>query len=1278
MPSRDLVYRVSISTGDARRQAQDLKRVIEGELRNISTGTINVGGRSGGGVNSNATAGISAGIGSSIVGGVASYLSVNLLKSLEATARAFAEGNTEIKRTNVAFQELSGSAGEAEARLVAIQRGAAGAVSQLGAIQIANQAAALGLANTAEGFQRLTEAARVTVLLSPVINDIQSAISELGLAAANTSYRRLDQLGLSVTEVRDRMKELQSANGDLSESQAFLEASTASLIAKGRGLLDSQVSQASGVERFNVAINEFLDQEGAFSNAIENVYGSLADVINQVLTLTNLGSDKNVGDFLVARVEELQRTRDQLDKAANNSDGGGFNIFGIGVREGTTPEILTPKQEVESLLPLLERLSSAYQKANDDLINGVPGALNYRKSLRDIAVQQEQDLLTLDELASAINNATTEYERFQQIQADATSFDRANVARSTANYNARAAEDARQADILDQSDSINSALQKRALGAVSTAGIEQSIQQLQEAKALVDQGIEALIASGVTDGDELLLRIEQIKQEALATFDEMEQRAADFSFAGMDTAFANIFENISIPESDFIPVLQDYRDQAYELFNEIAAAGGVATEEQAAQLDYLSSAASAAADEQGYLAQITGELGSAFLEANPLVGELVGQLYQSEAAYRAGQISADNYAGRMYALGSQLIAYLSQAGAATSATYQLVNAFSALAGTGGEFGIGFNFAQAQGNYLQSREEQRQRDAQRKAAERAAKEAEAAAKRAAAEQERAAKKAASELEKGAKQARQELESALKKVPGLFGRSQVTEKDMRFSEAGVYQDNADEYLRRLEDEVKNGVDWADVSIEDAKQALRDLGVQVADDNKIAFEQFADAYESGLLFFDPENIKKFIDEEAVKRNLDLQEKARIGQENILAAFGAGIDGAVAAATTGIAAAGGSGNATTGYTIPIKAELIPMTAGASGQTMPTLAGVSPVIDIAAIQGQLSTLTIPPLTLTTDLDDTAGQTLIGELSTQIAGLAPTLQAQGKILGAIMGSGLAFGENTGATLIEDLGTQIAGQQALVEAQGKVVGAILSSGIRTSFAEQPFGTDVVTALGAQFGANSAAIQAHGTIIGNIISYGLRTAVGETAVGNDIAMGLGRSLGENSMIFQEHGKTIGMLMQAGLAASWTGEGDTGAAMMLLSALSAQFTATQNFFYGIGQIPAQTVKDGFINYFSTGSEGGGQLVTPMLTSLGTGIRAASEDLRQRGGTMARELVYGFTSSFNSDEFKSVVVAAGETMGAYLEIGILSRIRGGALVEAIGAQVLADITETIEQPTN
>jgi hypothetical protein len=37
---------------------------------------------------------------------------------------------------------------------------------------------------------------------------------------------------------------------------------------------------------------------------------------------------------------------------------------------------------------------------------------------------------------------------------------------------------------------------------------------------------------------------------------------------------------------------------------------------------------------------------------------------------------------------------------------------------------------------------------------------------------------------------------------------------------------------------------------------------------------------------------------------------------------------------------------------------------------------------------------------------------------------------------------------------------------------------------------------------------------------------------------------------------------------------------------------------------------------------------------------------------------------------------MGAYLEIGILSRISGGALVEAIGAQILADMSAEVEAP--
>ena len=66
-----------------------------------------------------------------------------------------------------------------------------------------------------------------------------------------------------------------------------------------------------------------------------------------------------------------------------------------------------------------------------------------------------------------------------------------------------------------------------------------------------------------------------------------------------------------------------------------------------------------------------------------------------------------------------------------------------------------------------------------------------------------------------------------------------------------------------------------------------------------------------------------------------------------------------------------------------------------------------------------------------------------------------------------------------------------------------------------------------------------------------------------------------------------------------------------------------------------------------------------------------------MALELQFGFTSSFNSESFKATLIAAGESMYSALRAGMLSAANEDDLVEALGAKILADITSTIEEPT-
>jgi hypothetical protein len=460
----------------------------------------------------------------------------------------------------------------------------------------------------------------------------------------------------------------------------------------------------------------------------------------------------------------------------------------------------------------------------------------------------------------------------------------------------RQAESGRSESIGKQQDSVNKALSSAATKAVPDIGLENALALLKQQKAAVDAAIQELIASSITDPDELALRIAEIQQMAVQAFSDMAAMMPEVDPSVTAGSFETINQSMQALNQgfvDFLPSASAVRDELASLAEEVMFTG-VVTDEQAAALQNYAAVAAAIADETSLLSAVTDELGISFLYANPEASGLVDAMYQAQASYLSGSITAEAYAGMISALGQQLLILAQQAGVATGSILALVQAQAGLAGKGG-----FQVGAARGNAVAARisAQQDARDRQR-----AIREAEQAAKRAAQEQQRAAKKAGKELEDGAKKASRELKSALGKVEGLFGRSAVTEKDMLLSKGGVYQDKADEYLRRLQAEVEQNKDlFADVDIETAKQSLRDLGVQVADDQKIAFEQFADAWESGLLFFDPANVEKYIDKAAVERELELQKKAEEGKNNIYKAFGVVIDEAVDAVTGGAGGGGG-----------------------------------------------------------------------------------------------------------------------------------------------------------------------------------------------------------------------------------------------------------------------------------------------------------------------------------------------------------------------------------------
>jgi tape measure domain-containing protein len=128
------------------------------------------------------------------------------------------------------------------------------------------------------------------------------------------------------------------------------------------------------------------------------------------------------------------------------------------------------------------------------------------------------------------------------------------------------------------------------------------------------------------------------------------------------------------------------------------------------------------------------------------------------------------------------------------------------------------------------------------------------------------------------AARQFESMLTRVPGLFGTSQVTQEQMDLAALGVPQNFADNYLRRLTDEVLNGVDWAGVDIEDA---ARRAGIDPTLPAEAILKMFTSAWRDSSLFANPENLD-LIDTAAVEEAMARQAAAQAGRTNIMQLFG------------------------------------------------------------------------------------------------------------------------------------------------------------------------------------------------------------------------------------------------------------------------------------------------------------------------------------------------------------------------------------------------------------
>jgi len=721
---------------DAQNAAQSMQQAASARPQQQPQGPIG-GGQGGGGQSGGNGLGI---LGNAVLGGVAGYYTVQGAQMIANQAEAFAEFGTQVRRTEASFKILSGSAAEAEARINAIKEASNGTVTELQAMQIANQASNLHLADTAKGMGDITRAAKEITLVSPSVHDMNDALAQLSLFAANApSFARADQLGLSAGEVKARMKELQDANASLDDSQAKLQASMQLLNEKFSPLMQSTEAQASGVEKLKVAFSDLWAEmaKGPVGKSIDGFFGDFANAIGDV----------------TGKVTAADTAFDEIGKRIEmQSQKGGMLSF------LNAPAISdTSTKRLEAQRSLLKEVGDDVKRAYSE---GVPGAKQYSDALDEIArrsiINKEvssDDMAKLRQIKTEYEAAAKAAKEFGQLSGPASakqseaSRNKVTEERVTGlfepvkklgdNLKGIGLDNffnqlhdglAKSAEITATENNHLATLRQQLVDigrAVADSNGNITNAQRQQVTA-INQQIEALTRAaslneklktgdkgggGGQDLDAIYTRLNAIVAQTRGIFDETANAAralgdaiAQSGNASADqlaqiqqlaeqanqadfSRIADSLRELNSGSLDAVPGVDSLRDKLTSLYDVLASGKGL-TADQAAELASLSAQADMLGGSTSALAAIQDQLGYSFLNSHEYVSALVQQVANLEALYGSGAIGADQFAGGMNALTGELYSQLAAAGRLTPQLAQLLTMLNAVkaASGGGTFG----------------------------------------------------------------------------------------------------------------------------------------------------------------------------------------------------------------------------------------------------------------------------------------------------------------------------------------------------------------------------------------------------------------------------------------------------------------------------------------------------------------------------------------------------------------------------------------------------------------
>lgn len=261
------------------------------------------------------------------------------LNAVIGVGREMYELGTQVHATNTTFEQLSGGAESATRNLELMRQATGGIVSDMDLAAAANRLFMTGLASTGQEAAKLTEIA--VKLGGAVGSGPAEAIEQLNAALLNNSYERLDALGISAANVRQRVEELKQSGMDM--SAAFAQA----VMEQG----------AQAIERLGEAANEAETPVARLTTRWENLKAALSENVA-------IGVDATLGliEATMSRAEDSARVYEMASQMFDIP----YDTAAGGLIGGVNPFTQAQLDAARAVLNQLDQMQADAAVAADD------------------------------------------------------------------------------------------------------------------------------------------------------------------------------------------------------------------------------------------------------------------------------------------------------------------------------------------------------------------------------------------------------------------------------------------------------------------------------------------------------------------------------------------------------------------------------------------------------------------------------------------------------------------------------------------------------------------------------------------------------------------------------------------------------------------------------------------------------------------------------------------------------------------------------------------------